>query len=317
MRLAAITLFLAAFAHAAEYPKVVVKDPCAVSQPCDAQIWVQLDADHAAVQATHNPRGASLTAPVVSPDGKTIVYGVRELVAPERLSPLHIVFLDWSGRELRRFDTVTTEYGGACGYGSIEWIDAARLGVECEYNPSAAIYAILDAGSGRVLRQYMGLYFSWSPDRRTLAYVGLITHFAKPPAQNYCLHFNEKAVYTPSCTSQIEPLRKGPRSPKAPDRYPNIHTIDYPLVWSPDGSKIAFVESVYDFIWNEPSKGEDDFANSRLYLAIVPLSGRAVGYKLTGSAGSAPQLTWLDGARIELKSHRTFDLAADPPRPIP
>jgi len=325
MRIAAIALLLAAFAHAADYPKAVLKDPCAATHPCDGQIWLQLDAGHPAFQATNDPHGAEHAAPVISPDGKMIVYGVMEVVAPERLSPLHLVFLDWSGRELRRIDTVPTdELGGTCGYGSIEWIDSARLGVECEYNPSVANYVILDVGSGRVLKQYMGLYFSWSPARRTLAFVGLITHFAKPPAQNYCLHFNENAVYTPNCTSRVGPLRKSPRSPKSPDRYPNIHTIYSPLVWAPDGSKVAFVVSVYDFIWNEPSKGEDDFVNSRQYLAIVPLSGRAVGYQLTGSVGAFPQLSWLDDTRIDLKSkpnwgdfRRTFDLATDSPKPIP
>jgi hypothetical protein len=320
-----VIAFLVAFAHAAEYPKAVLKDNCAATHPCDAQIWLQLDADHPAFQATHNPRGTDLAAPAISPDGRTIVYGLRKLIDPDHLSPLHIVFLDWSGQELRRIDKVPTdELESPCGYGSIEWIDSARLGVKCEYNPSAENYVILDVGSGKVLKQYMGLYFSWSPDRRTLAHVALIMHFARPPAQNHCLHFNEKAVYTPNCTSQVEPLRKNPRSPKSPDRYPNIHTIYSPLAWSLDGSKVAFVVSVYDLVWNEPSKEDDDFVNSRQYLAIVPLSGRAVGYKLTGSVGAYPQLSWLDGTRIDLKSkpneggyHRTFDLAADSPQPIP
>jgi hypothetical protein len=83
MRIAAAGLFLAAFAHAADYPKALLKDPCAAVHPCDAQVWLQLDADRPAFQATHDPKGAAHAAPVISPDGKTIAYGVMEIVAPE------------------------------------------------------------------------------------------------------------------------------------------------------------------------------------------------------------------------------------------
>jgi len=58
MRIAALALFLAAFVHAADDPKALLKDPCADTHPCDAQIWLQLDADHPAFQATHDPQGA-------------------------------------------------------------------------------------------------------------------------------------------------------------------------------------------------------------------------------------------------------------------
>jgi hypothetical protein len=136
MRIVAVALFLAAFTHAADYPKAFLKDPCAAVHPCDAQIWLQLDADHPDFQATHDPRGAEHAAPVISPDGKTIVYGVVELVGQERLPPLQIVFLDWSGRELRRIDKVPTdELGGNCSYGEIERIDNTRLGIARENNP--------------------------------------------------------------------------------------------------------------------------------------------------------------------------------------
>jgi hypothetical protein len=326
MRIAAVSLLLAALAHSADFPKALLKDPCATAHPCDAQIWLQLDANHPPFQATHDAHGAEHAAPVISPDGKTIVYGVMEPVTPEHLSPLHIVFLDWSGRELRRIDKVPTgELGGACGYGQIEWVDPTRLGITCEENPSLESYVVLDATSGKVLQRYMGLYFSWSPDRRVLAHVGPIMHFAPPPAQNYCLLFNNEPVYARNCRSVVDVVRKPGTARNSPARFPNIHTIEYPLVWSPDGKKIAFLVSVYDFVSNTKDNDQEsgDIVNSRGFLAIVSADGRPAGYPVEKFPGD-PRLVWLTGSRIELRSatrgdviRRTFDLAADPPKPIP
>lgn len=325
MRIAAAALLLTAFAHAADYPKALLKDPCATTHPCDAQVWLQIDADHPAFQATHDPKGAEHAPPVISPDGKTIAYGVMELVGQERLSPLHIVFLDWSGREVRRFDRVPTdEQGGYCGYSEIDWIDPKRLGIACENNPSLEDYVILDAVSGRVLQRYMGLYFSWSPDRRVLAHIGPIVHFAPPSAQNYCLLLNDKPVYTLNCRSEVDSISKPRAAPNSPDRFPNIHTIEYPLVWSPDGRKIAFLVNVYDFLWNVSENGEETrgIDNSRIFLAIVSVDGRAVGYPVK-ELPYHPRINWLTDSRIELRSGtpgdlgRSFDLTSNPPKPIP
>jgi hypothetical protein len=310
MRIAALALLLAAFAHAADYPKAFLKDPCRDVHPCDAQIWLQLDAGRPAFQATHSPRGAEHETPVMSPDGKTIAYGVRELVAAQQLSPLHIVFLDWTGQELRRIDQVPIgEFGDACGYGAIEWIDATRLGIACESNPSLEDYLILDAVSGKVLQQYAGLYFSWSPDHRILAHVGPFMHFAAPPAQNYCLLFNDKPVYTRNCRRDVDPVDKPGTALNAPAHYRNIHTINYPLVWSPDGRKIAFLVEVYDFIWTMPENGEEtrDFVNSRGFLAIVSLDGRAAGYRVE-KFPSEPRLAHRLPDRTSVRKWRGQDL---------
>jgi hypothetical protein len=321
MRIAALILVLAALAHAAEYPKAFLKDPCAAAHPCDAQIWFQLDADHQAFQATHDPHGAEHAAPVISPDGKTIVYGVMEIVAPERLSPLHLVFLDWSGRELRRIDKVPTdELGGTCGYGEIEWIDSTRLGIACEYNPSLEDYVVLDAVSGKMLQEYTGLYFSWSPDHRSLAHVGPLIHFAV--LHNYCVLFNDTEVYPKGCPdAQVVKNRSRPDT----FTYRDQHTVDPDLVWSPDSHKLAFIVDVYDF--DLSGEGTDHEArearNHRAFLAIISADRPAVGYRITHSI-SEPKLKWLDNSRIELKtgvrqdeSRVTFDLAANPPKPIP
>lgn len=311
MRNVVVALLLTAFAHAADYPKALLKDPCAAVHPCDAQVWLQLDADHPAFQATHDPGGAEHAAPVISPDGKTIVYGVRELVA-ERPSPLHIVFLDWSGSEVRRFNEVPIRDFDTCGYGSVEWIDSSRIGVACEFNPSLEFYMVLDAVSGKVLQTFAGLGFTWSPDRRTLAHVGQLIHFAV--LHDYCVLFNDTKVYPKGC-----PEAKGVKSRSRPDSftYHDQHTVESDLVWSPDGRKLAFMVDVYDLDWgNDGGNETSEDRNHRAFLAIVSADRPAVGYRIA-EQNNGPDLKWLDNSRIQLKSGMLFDLAANPPKPIP
>jgi hypothetical protein len=313
MRIAAAALLLTAFARAADYPKALLKDPCAAAHPCDAQVWLQLDADHPAFQATHDPHGAEHAAPVISPDGKTIVYGVMELVAPERLSPLHIVFLDWSGSEVRRFNDVPIRDLDTCGYGRVEWIDNSRIGVACEFNPPLEFYMVLDAVSGKVLQTFGGLDFAWSPDRRTLAHVGPLIHFAV--LHDYCVLFNDTKVYPKGC-----PEATAVKSRSRPDTftYREQHTVESDLVWSPDGHNVAFIVDVYHF--DLSGEGTDHEArenrNHRAFLAIVSADHPAVGYRITDSITEL-KLKWLDNSRIQVKSGLLFDLAVNPPKPIP
>jgi hypothetical protein len=319
MRIAAFALLLTAFTHAADYPKAFLKDPCAAAQPCDGQIWLQLDADRPAFQATHDPRGADHSAPVISPDGKLVVFGLREPVAPDGLSPLHIVVIDWSGKEVRRFSEVPIKDLDTCGYGAVEWIDNSRIGVACEFNPSLEFYMVLDAVSGKVQQTFPGLGFVWSPDRRTLAHVGFLMHFAV--LHDYCVLLNDTKVYPKGC-----PDGQAVKSRSRPDTftYRDQHTVESDLVWSPDSSKLAFIVDVYDLDWTSEGTNHEasEDRNHRAFLAIISMDRRAVGYRLTQSVAE-PKLKWPDNSRIELEmgvrseSRAIFDLAASPPQPIP
>jgi len=320
MRIAAIALLTTAFAHAADYPKAVLQDPCADAHPCDGQIWLQLSADHPAFQATHDPRGAEHSAPDISPDGKLVTFGLREPVGPESLSPLHIVVIDWSGNQVRRFNEVPMGDFDTCGYGTVEWIDNSRVGVACEFNPSMEFYMILDAQSGKVRQTFPGLRFSWSPDRRILAHIGPLIHFAV--VHNYCVLFNGVEIYPNGCPdTELLTSRSRPDTFTFRDQ----HTVESDLIWSPDSRKLAFIVDVYDLDWSGEGTDHEDHEdrNHRSFLAIISADRRAVGYRITQSINQ-PRLQWLDNSRIQLttgaqhdQSGVVFDLAASPPKPIP
>jgi hypothetical protein len=112
LRLLGFLLLTASMARTADFPKAFL---------ADGQIWIQMSASQAPVQATHDPDGTFKSDPVISPDGKLIAYGLRESIGGNSLSPLRIVFIDWSARETRRFHQVAgKELGGVCGYGYLD-----------------------------------------------------------------------------------------------------------------------------------------------------------------------------------------------------
>jgi len=327
-------LLAPAFGSAADFPKVYLSN---------GQIWIQASASQLPFQATHN--GTDKSEPHVSPDGKLIVYGVHESLGEKQLSPLNIVLLDFEGEEVRRFKEVPMKKlaNDICADGTVDWIDAGHVGVECDYNPSGGDYMVLNAVSGDVEKEFPGLYFSWSPDHQTLAYIGWTIHFATPASQNYCVHFNDRPVYTPGCSNKINATPKKARTVKDSSKdgsttrgkagtarldsnhYENIHEVSFPLVWSPGGRDLAFVETIYDFDWGMTESGEEtrETGNYRYYLAIVSTEHPAIGYRLVDQVGM-PQLEWLNDSRVKLAGslqnkpfERTFDLQVDPPRPIP
>jgi hypothetical protein len=172
---------------------------------------------------------------------------------------------------------------------------------------------VLDAVSGKVLQTFRGLYFSWSPDRRTLAHVGPLIHFAV--LHNYCVLFNNTQIYPKGCP-EANAVKSGARLDAF--TYRDEHTVESDLVWSPDSRTLAFIVDVYDFgLSGEGTEHEArEDRNHRTFLAIISADGPAVGYRITGSIIES-KLKWLDTSRIELRTGVVFDLSATPPKPIP
>jgi hypothetical protein len=89
-----------------------------------------------------------------------------------------------------------------------------------------------------------------------------------------------------------------------------------PLVWSADGSKVAFVEKIFDWEYWDPFLRyfDGETSNVRYYL-VVASAGRAGGYAI--SALAAQQVpVWQSGSRLQL-GDMMYDLDANPPSSIP
>jgi hypothetical protein len=116
------TVLAATVTFAAEYPKAFLSN---------GQVWIQIDASRPPLQATRDADGSLKSDPAISPNGKLIAYGLRESLGPNRLSPLRIVFIDSSAKEIRRFgEGPSPKLGGVCGYGYVDWIDGGHIGVK-------------------------------------------------------------------------------------------------------------------------------------------------------------------------------------------
>jgi len=307
MKITAISVLSLALVYVAassaaenEYPRAYLSE---------GQVWIQRSGSEPAFQATHDcPNKYS---PAVSLDRHQIAYGVTCVGKDHLLSAMSLVVLDASGKELSRFTPLSmTRLGDSCRQADhIEWIDGAHIAMVCEYNPSLEDYLVVNAHTGRVETEYAGLWFTRSPDHKTVAYGGFIVHFAPPIAQNYCLLFNEKTIYTQPCSNQVGSDENG--------IFRNIHTFAYPLVWSPDSRNIAFVEEISDWKF-DPAPNERDTGksiNQRYYLVIASSDHAARGYRLSKPSQSS-SLAWRSNSQIVLDGG-LYDLEKDAPHSIP
>jgi len=146
----------------------------------------------------------------------------------------------------------------------------------------------------------------WSPDHKTLARVETEKLFATPDGANSCLYFNAQPVY---------PSRHCAPRPKA--TYHNIHTFLSSPEWSPDGRRVALVETVFDWEYLDPFGRYFDGESSdvRYYLVIAGTDGAAAGYALE-AVGDRPQLQWQSNSQLTLNGE-LYDLTVNPPVPIP
>jgi hypothetical protein len=148
-----------------------------------------------------------------------------------------------------------------------------------------------------------GSSFLWSPDRKTLANVKLDVRFGTPAGQNSCLFLNERAVYPPNCDH-------------ARATYNNIHTFLLPLVWSADNTRVAFVEKIFDWEYEDPfGRYFDGEAKNVRYYLVIASPDHIAGYPI--DASTAQQIpAWQGNFRLMLGAMQ-YDLDSHPPAPIP
>jgi len=158
-----------------------------------------------------------------SPDGASIA------VVDPRLSPagdLRLVIVDpESGRARQlRVDRSAGELDLWTRVDGVRWPAPSRLVVEGSLDPSTGQVAVVDPLDGAVNAVYSGRFFAWSPHGTHLAAVGWVPHFA-PSSEKLRdrLELDGEVVYPP--TLGVSPLHLQP-----------------PLIWSPSGADVAFVE---------------------------------------------------------------------------
>jgi len=217
----------------------------------------------------------------------------------EEARTLRLTVMDSAGKPISQF---SAQVKPSCSPGAPEWLDDRRVGLVCQTDPQVKNYVLFDIQAGSAA-QHPGYWFIWSPDHQTLANVKLDVMFGTPAGANSCLFLNGNAVYPAGCDH-------------AKESYSHIHTFILPLVWSADGSKVAFVEKIFDWEYWDPFLRyfDGETSNVRYYL-VVALAGRAGGYAI--SALAAQQVpVWQSGSRLQL-GDMTYELDANPPSSIP
>jgi hypothetical protein len=217
----------------------------------------------------------------------------------EEARTLRLTVMDSAGKPISQF---SAQVKPSCSPGAPEWLDDRRVGLVCQTDPQVKNYVLFDIQAGSAA-QYPGYWFIWSPDHQTLADVKLDVMFGTPAGANSCLFLNGTAVYPAGCDH-------------AKESYSHIHTFILPLVWSADGSKVAFVEKIFDWEYWDPFLRYFDGETSNVhYRLVVALAGRAGGYAI--SALTAQQVpVWQSNSRLQL-GDMTYDLDANPPSSIP
>jgi hypothetical protein len=217
----------------------------------------------------------------------------------EEARTLRLTVMDSAGKAISQF---SAEVKPSCAPGALEWLDDRRVGFVCQTDPQVKNYVLFDIQTGSAV-EYPGSWFQWSPDHKILADVKLDVKFGTPAGENSCLFLNGTAVYPAGCDH-------------AKESYSHIHTFILPLVWSADGSKVAFVEKIFVWEYLDPFlRYFDGEASNVHYYLVIASAGHAGGYAIN-SAASQQVPVWQSNSRLQL-GDMTYDLDSSPPSSIP
>ncbi|HTG35477.1 MAG TPA: hypothetical protein VLB76_21355 [Thermoanaerobaculia bacterium] len=153
----------------------------------------------------------------------------------------------------------------------LAWPRTDLITDEGRIDPDTVVMAQIDPRSGALLSSQPGKWFFWSPAGSRLAAIGWIPHFGPEPKEGDCVEIDGRIVYQGAKGNVIHP----------------------PLLWSPDGGQLAFVEQHGD--------SRD--------LLIAPTTPGAALRRFAVAARSA-LLAWSDDGREAVAG---FDSAAAVP----
>ncbi len=258
----------------------------------DGEIWLARDGSAPVLLA--NDR-CYKSRPLWSPDGSKFAYFTN--TTEDRPScPTEVVLYSSDGTRLRSIPAL--DKGNAVN--RIEWLGDSRIGIDTHINPSLGQYRIVDAMTGSEVSSCTGFGFVPSPDFTRVAHAGWIPHFAPPFARNEYLMVDDRIVYPSGAGDNPNLAREDPQDQLL---YRDIHEFVAPFfVWSPDGTRIAFVERLFD--WRADGigsyRGEEE--NSRWQLVMVPATGGTALCRALPQAvrGEPTTLRWTGPDRIAI-----------------
>ncbi len=206
----------------------------------------------------------------ISEDGRRIVYTLR----PGRHGrhAYAIAIVDDHGEQIKEIVASAAD-NRISTVNQVEWIDDTRIGIDYQITPSCSQYVVVDTASGEMIGKYLGIWFSWAPNKKRVAYVGWVHHFEEQEQPSYYLKINNKTIY---------PV---PIAGESPDR--GHHLFLTKFIWSDDSKRVAFV---------------DQFGR-HLFLVAAGTVGTPVVAKLPFS-GSVRDLSWLDKNSVRVQSSK-------------
>jgi hypothetical protein len=238
-------------------------------------------------QITHD--GTPKRLPMISPDGKRVVYvvdlwltnGPNKDVSGDAED---VVETDIQGKVLRH---IIPEGYIPREFDELEWIDNQRVGaMSCGH--ANCMYWILDAGTGKTLKMMEGGFdFVWSHNRRWVARRSIGDGNGEPSSEFDDLMLNDDRIY---------PRPREDLLPRAPGTMPpHGHTLGDSIVWSPNDAWVAFTDM-------QGPEGDN-------YVVLASPSGLIMRDTIAGDVSSNAQIKWTDDAHLEVMVRgRTFSL---------
>ena len=230
-------------------------------------------------QITHD--GTPKRLPVISPDGKRIVYVVDLWLTKgprkgDSGDEEDIVEIDIQGKVIRH---IIPDGYIAGEFDRLEWVDNQRVGaMGCGHANCA--YWLLDAGTGKTLKKMEGGFdFVWSQNRRWVArrFIG----DGDPMSEFDRLMLNDDWVYPSPRESGTVP--------------PHGHILGESIVWSPNDAWVAFTDM-------ETPEGDN-------YVVLASPSGVITRDTIAGDVSFNAQIKWTDDTHLDVMAGgQTFNL---------